>query len=153
MSPSTLFFLIACTTLSGCGTPEEMGEKERITKLLDRRQRGLEDSDPQLYLTTVSKNYNDGIDTYATIKAKTEKFKLSHFRIKIENRTIYIGKNQATVIEEYHLSAHLPSGKKLDILRQGVLRLEYEGTNGWKIVNGINDFSFPAETGQLHAPR
>ncbi len=152
MSPSALFFLIACTALSCCGTSREMSEKKRIIELLNRRQQGLEDSDPQLYLTTISKNYNDGIDTYATIKTKTEKFKRSYFRIKIENRTIYIGKNQATVLEEYHLSGQLPSGKKLDILRQGVLRLEYDKINGWKIVNGINDFSFPGETDQLHAP-
>ncbi len=153
MSPSALFLLIACTALSCSDPPKEMSEKKQISELLNRRQRGLEEGDPQLYLTTISKNYNDGIDTYATIKAKIEKFKLAYFRIKIENRTIYIGKNQATVVEEYHLSAHLPSEKKLDILRQGVLRLEYDKINGWKIVNGINDFSFPGETDQSHAPK
>jgi hypothetical protein len=142
MSPTATLFFIACIALS-CKTYDEKSPKELIIQLLDRRQRGLEENNPRLYLSTISPNYNDGIDNYATLSAKAERYKQVTFRIIIENRSIYISKNRATVIEEYHLSGSLPSGRKLDIKRQGVLRLEYDEAHGWKIVNGINDFSFP----------
>lgn len=142
MSPTAALFFIACIILS-CRTYDKESTKEQITQLLDHRQRGLEENNPRLYLSTISPNYNDGIDDYATLSAKAERYKQATFRIKIKNRSIYTSKNRATVIEEYQLSGSLPSGRKLDIKRQGVLRLEYNEAHGWKIVNGINDFSFP----------
>lgn len=141
-SLTAVLFCIACITLS-CKTYNEESPREQIIQLLNRRQKGLEENNSQLYLSTISPNYNDGIDNYATLSAKVKKYKQATFRIKIENRSIYISKKKATVIEEYRLNGSLPSGKKLDIKRQGVLRLKYNEAHGWKIVNGINDFSFP----------
>ena len=105
-------------------------------------------SNSSLYLSTVSRNYNDGIDTYSTLKKKCEEFlaQYSHLQVKIEKRTIYIDKKHATVVEEYRLSGLLPSGKKLAIHRQRLLRLEYDEADGWRIVNGIDDFSIPPKT-------
>ena len=143
MSPTAALLLIACFALS-CGTREETAHKNRIVQLLDHRQRGLEENNPQMYSSTISRNYNDGIDTYATLKTKAEQFlaQYSQIRIQIENRTIYIDKNRATVVDQYRFTGFLPSGKKLDLRRHVVLRLQYEEAHGWKIVNGINDFSF-----------
>jgi len=145
MSSTAALFFIACFTLS-CRTYDGKSPKEQITQLLDRRRKGLEENNPRLYLSAISPNYNDGIDNYATLSAKAERYKQATFRIKVENRSIYISKNRATVIEEYQLSGFLPSGRKLDIKRQSVLRLEYNEAHGWKIVNGINDFSFSNES-------
>ena len=135
--PIVAFFLVACTFLS-CGVNGEKNQEDRIIQLLARHRKGLEEKNPQLYLSAVSPDYDDGLDTYDTLKIKTEKFfsQYSNIRIKIEKRTIYIDKNKATVVEEYRLTGLSLSGEKLDVHRQGVLNLEYDETSGWKIVNG-----------------
>lgn len=146
-SSVAVLFLIVCITFS-CGTGEKENSEIQVTQLLANRRKGLQENNPSLYLSAVSRNYNDGIDTYDTLKKRCEEFltQYSHLQIKIEKRTVYIDKDRATVVEEYRLTGFLPSGKKRAFHRQGVLRLEYNKTDGWKIVNGIDDFSIPPET-------
>jgi hypothetical protein len=137
--PIAAFFLVACTFLS-CGVNGEKNQEDRIIQLLARHRKGLEEKDLQLYLSAVSPNYDDGLDTYDTIKIKVEKLSAQYsiLRLRIEKRTIYIDKNKATVVEEYRLTGRGSSGGKLDVHRQGVLNLEHDEASGWKIVNGID---------------
>ncbi len=119
--------------LCGCGSSPEA----QINKVLDKRKQGLEQKDIKLYMSTVSPDYKDGIETYDSIKRRTAGFfsAFDNIELTIEDRSIYLDGNKARVVEKYVLTFGLPSGKKTGKAEQ-LLTLRKE-KDGWKIIKGL----------------
>ncbi len=127
---------IVAVFLSGilsCGASPEA----QIHKVLDKRKRGLEQKDIELYMSCVSSDYKDGRETYAIIKQKTAGFfeAFDQIELTIEDRSIYVDGDSARVVEKYILTFNVPSGKKMGKAEQlFILRKEKDG---WKIIKGL----------------
>jgi ketosteroid isomerase-like protein len=123
----SLACLLACSA-----SPEE-----QITQVLEKRRQGLQNKDLNLYMSTVSPDYDDGENTYASIKQRTAGYfsTFEEIKLDVQNRSIYVTDDEARVVEKYILAFSLPTGKRMGRGEQ-VLILRRE-KDGWKIISGL----------------
>lgn len=105
--------------------------------MLDNRKQGLEKKDIELYMSTVSPNYNDRGKTYDSIKReRLEDFSIfKEMKLDIQNRSIYVNGDEAEVVEKYILTFSSRSNKRMG-KAEGLFKMQKE-EGGWKIIGGI----------------
>ena len=127
--------ILFCALILACGQKPE----KAIDAALDNRVNGLKNKDINLYMSAISSDYNDGKNTYATLKETAERHFLLFEKIdfQVKERSLYLNpaKDEATVVQNYYLSFTLPSGTKGGKADERlVLRKQKDG---WKIIGGL----------------
>jgi hypothetical protein len=123
----TIFFLLAC----------QISEEERIHQTLNRREEALQKRDLSLYLSCLSKAYQEKDEDFDRLQSRIGGYFKTFDRIEFNHwdRTIYIEGETARVIQQFHLEVER-GGKKNRYSGKEALVLKREGRN-WKITRGL----------------
>ncbi len=122
-----LLFLFAC----------QISEEEKIYQTLNRRQEALQKRDLSLYLSCISKTYQDkGEDVYR-LQERIEGYFKTFDRITYSSwdRSVQIEGDSSTVIQQFYLEVEKGT-KKNHYSGEEVLFLKKEG-KGWKFIKGL----------------
>ena len=122
-----LLFLWAC---QGSG-------EERIRQTLNQRGEALKKKDLSLYLSCISKGYQDREGDFAQLQKRMEAYFKNFDRIEYDywDRSIQIEGEMATVIQQFHLEVE-KGGKKNRYSGKEAFLLRREGRH-WKIFKGL----------------
>ncbi len=121
--------------LTYCGS----SPTEQINQALDRRKEGMIKKDIDIYMSAVSRSYDDGKNSYADIRKKMQDFfsVFDKIELQIEDRSFYISGKDAKVVEKYILSFSFPAGTQTGKAEQLFIMRKEE--DGWRIVNGLGN--------------
>ncbi len=130
--PFLLLLLIGFFVLN-CHASEE----ENVHRVLNQREEALRNRDLSLYLSCISKSYQDGKEDFGGIQRKVaESFRLfDGIDYVTRGRSIEIDGKEARVVQEFQLNASR-GGKKSSYSGKESLLLYKEGGE-WKIVKGL----------------
>jgi len=125
--PILLLFLWAC---QGSG-------EEQIRKTMDQRGEALKTKDLSLYLSCISKDYQDKEGDFSQLQKRMEAYFKSFDRIEYDywDRSIQIEGEMATVIQQFHIEVE-KEGKKSRYSGKEAFLLRREGRH-WKILKGL----------------
>ena len=129
--PIGLFWGLNCA-------PRSKGESERaIGEVLALREQAMEGKDIDRYMTCISEAYQDGNETYSSLRERMQRNFAAFESIDFSqfNRTIYPEGDTATVVQEYEIG-FVFEGKR-DCVRGKEKILLKRNAEGWKIVKGI----------------
>jgi hypothetical protein len=112
-------------------------EEENVHRVLNQREEALRKRDLSLYLSCVSKSYQDRDEEFDGIQRKVaESFKtFDGIEYASHSRSIEIEGKEARVFQEFELNA-TRAGKKSSFSGKESLLLHKEGGD-WKIVKGL----------------
>ena len=129
--PSFLF-LIFLLVLACQGS-----EEEKIYQTLNRRQEALQKKDLSLYLSCISKAYQDKEEDFYRLQKRIEGYFKTFNRITYSSwdRSVQIDGETSTVIQQIYLEVE-KGEKKNHYSGREVLFLKKEG-KAWKIVRGL----------------
>ncbi len=122
-----VLFLLAC----------QISEQEKIDQTLNRRQEALQKRDLSLYLTCISKAYQDKEEDLYRLQNRIEGYFKTFDRITYSSwdRSVQIDGETSTVIQRFSLE--LEKGEKKNRYSgKEVLFLKKEGRQ-WKIIKGL----------------
>jgi ketosteroid isomerase-like protein len=128
-----LFFLLPLLFLQAC----QVSQEEKIYQILNRRQEALQKRDLSLYLSCISKAYEDKEEDFNRLKKRIEGYFKTFDRITYSSwdRSVQIEGETATVIQQFHLEVE--KGEKINRYSgQEALFLKKEGRE-WKITRGL----------------
>ena len=133
MRRSLLSLLCAIFFLLACGTSDE----ERIQQVLNRRAEALDKKDLSLYISCVSKSYQDKGEDFDRLRNRIGGYFQTFDRIAYgcRDRSVQIEGEEATVIQQFHLEVE-QGGKKRSHSGKEALFLRKEAEE-WKIVKGL----------------
>ena len=122
-----IFLLLAC----------QVSEEEKIYQVLNRRQEALQKRDLSLYLTCISKAYQDKEEDFQRLQKRIGRYFETFDRISYScwDRSIQVDGETAAVIQSFYLevkkgaNTNHYSGKE-------ILFLKKEGRS-WKIIKGL----------------
>ena len=119
--------------LLACQTSEE----EKIYQTLNRRQEALQKRDLSLYLSCVSKSYQDKEEDVHRLQERMEGYFKTFDRItySIWDRSVQIEPDTSTVIQQFYLEVE-KGEKKSHYSGKEVLFLKKEGKE-WKFIRGL----------------
>ena len=122
-----IFFLLTC----------QVSEEEKIYQILNRRQEALQKKDLSLYLSCVSKAYQDKEEDFNRLEKRIEGYFKTFDRITYSSwdRSIQIDRETATVIQQFYLEVEKME-KKNRYSAKEALYLKKEGKE-WKIIKGL----------------
>jgi len=122
-----IFFLLTC----------QVSEEEKIYQILNRRQEALQKKDLSLYLSCISKSYQDKEEDFNRLEKRIEGYFKTFDRITYSswNRSIQIDRETATVIQQFYLEVEKRE-KKNRYSGKEALYLTKEGKE-WKIIKGL----------------
>ena len=122
-----ILFLLAC----------QASEEEKIYQILNRRQEALQKKDLSLYLSCISKAYQDKEEDFNRLEKRIEGYFKTFDRITYSNwdRSIQIDGKTAIAIQQFHLEVE-KGEKKNRYSGKEALFLKKEG-RGWKIIKGL----------------
>jgi len=122
-----IFFLLAC----------QISEEERIHQMLNRREEALRKKDLSLYLSCISKAYQDKEEDFNRLEKRIEGYFKTFDRISYSSwdRSVQIDGETATVIQQFHLEVE-KGEKKNRYSGKEALSLGKEGKK-WKIIKGL----------------
>ena len=128
-----LSFLVLILFFLACHVSEE----EKIYQTLNRRQEALQKRDPSLYLSCISKAYQDKEEDFYQLQKRIEGYFETFNRISYSSRdrSVQVDGETATVIQQFYLEVgrgekeNRYSGKE-------ALFLKKEGRE-WKITKGL----------------
>jgi ketosteroid isomerase-like protein len=122
-----ILFLLAC----------QASEEEKIYQILNRRQEALQKRDLTLYLSCISKAYQDKEEDFNRLEKRIEGYFKTFDRITYSNwdRSVQIDGETAMVIQQFHLEVE-KGEKKNRYSGKEALLLKKEGKE-WKIVRGL----------------
>jgi hypothetical protein len=122
-----ILFLLAC----------QVSEEEKIYQILNRRQEALQKRDLSLYLTCISKAYQDKEEDFNRLQKRIEGYFKTFDRISYSSwdRSVQIDGETATVIQQFYLEVE-KGEKKNRYSGKEALFLKKEG-KGWKITKGL----------------
>jgi ketosteroid isomerase-like protein len=125
----TFFFLLSCT----------VSEENQIIKTLNQREEALRKKDLSLYLSSVSKAYQDKDEDFGRLQNRIEDYFKTFDRIEYAcwDRTIRIEGERAVVIQQFNLDVE-KGGKKNRYSGREALLFKKEG-RGWKILKGLSN--------------
>jgi len=129
----SLFFLLPVLFLIAC----QVSEESRIRKMLDRREEALGKKDLSLYLSCISKDYQDKTEDIGQLQRRIEGYFKGFDRIDYAHwdRIIHIEGETASVIQQFDLEVE-KGGKKSRYSGKEALYLKKEGRH-WKIIRGL----------------
>jgi ketosteroid isomerase-like protein len=122
-----ILFLLAC----------QVTEEEKIYQILNRRQEALEKRDLALYLSCISKAYQDKEEDFNRLKKRMEGYFKTFDWIVYSSwdRSIHIDGETATVIQQFHLEVG-KGEKKNRYSGKEALFFKKEGKE-WRVVKGL----------------
>jgi hypothetical protein len=133
MRRSLLFLLLTIFSLLAC----QVSEEERIHQILNQRGEALQKKDPSLYLSCISKTYQDKDEDFGRVQKRMEGYFKTFDRIEYSswNRAIHIGGETARVVQQFHLEVE-KKGKKNRYSGKEALFLRKRGVSGklWGII-------------------
>lgn len=122
-----ILFLLAC----------QASEEEKIYQILNRRQEALQEKDLTLYLSCISKAYQDKEEDFNRLEKRIEGYFKTFDRITYSNwdRSVHMEGETATVIQQFHLEVE-KGEKKNRYSGKEALFFKKEGRE-WKIIKGL----------------
>ena len=122
-----LLFLLAC----------QVSQEEKIYQILNRRQEALQKGDLSLYLSCISKAYQDKEEDFDGLERRIEGYFKTFDRITYSNwdRSVQIDGETATVIQQFYLEAEKGEKKNRYSGKEAIF-LKKEGKD-WKIIKGL----------------
>jgi hypothetical protein len=133
MRRSSLFFVLFFLFVLAC----QVSEEERIDHILNRRQEALQKKDLSLYLSSISKAYQDKEEDFSRLQKRIEGYFKTFDRISYScwDRSFQIDGKSATVTQQFYLEVEKVE-KKNHYSGKEVLFLKKEGKE-WKIIKGL----------------
>ena len=128
-----LSFLLPVLLLLAC----QISEEEKIYQTLNRRQEALQKRDLPLYLTCISKAYQDKEEDVYRLQNRIEGYFKTFDRITYSSwdRSVQIDGETSTVIQQFYLEVE-KGEKKNHYSGKEALFLKKEGKE-WKIMKGL----------------
>jgi len=128
-----LFFLLPVFFLLTC----HISEEEKIYQTLDRRQEAFQSKDLSLYLSCISKAYEDKEEDFSRLQKRMEGYFKTFDRIAYSSwdRSVQIDGETSTAIQQFYLEVE-KGGKKNHYSGREVLFLKKEGKE-WRIIKGL----------------
>lgn len=128
-----LFFLLPVLFLLTC----QVSEEEKIFQTLSRRQEALQKRDLSLYLSCISKAYQDKEEDVSRLQKRIEGYFKTFDRITYSSwdRSVQTDGETSTVIQQFSLEVE-KGEKKNRYAGEEVLFLKKEGRQ-WKIIKGL----------------
>ncbi len=128
---SFLFFIFLL--LLAC----QISEEEKIYQTLDRRQEALQKKDLSLYLSCISRTYQDKEEDFDRLQKRIEGYFKTFNRISYTNwdRSVQIDGEMATAIQQFQLEVE-KGEKKNRYWGKEALLLKKEGKQ-WRIIKGL----------------
>lgn len=123
----TIFFLLTC----------QVSEEERIHQVLNRREEALQKKNLSLYLSCISKAYQDKEEDFSRLQNRIEGYFKTFDQIRYSSweRSVHIEGKTATVIQQFQLEVE-KGLKKNRYLGKEALFFQKEGRE-WKIIRGL----------------
>jgi hypothetical protein len=133
MRRSLLSFLLLILFLLAC----QVSEEEKIYQVLNRRQEALQKRDLSLYLSCISKAYQDKEEDFNRLQKRIEGYFRTFDRISYScwDRSLQVDGETAIVIQPFYLEVE-KGEKKNHYSGKEVLFLKKEGKD-WKIIKGL----------------
>ncbi len=131
--PFLSFLFLIFLLLLACQDSAE----EKIYQTLDRRQEALQKKDLSLYLSCISKAYQDKEEDFGRLQTRIEGYFKTFDRISYSSwdRSVQINGETATAIQQFQLEAE-KGDKKSRYSGKEALFLKKEGKD-WKIIKGL----------------
>jgi hypothetical protein len=122
-----LLFLLAC----------QVSQEEKIYQILNRRQEALQKRDLSLYLSCISKAYQDKEEDFDGLRKRIEGYFKTFDRISYSSwdRSIQIDGEAAIVVQQFSLVVEKGEKKNRYSGKEGLF-LKKEGKE-WKIIKGL----------------
>jgi ketosteroid isomerase-like protein len=122
-----ILFLLAC----------QVSEEEKIYQMMNRRQEALQKRDLSLYLSCISKDYQDKGEDVNRLEKRIDGYFKTFDRISYSSwdRSVQIDGETATVIQQFHLEVE-KGEKKNRYSGKEALFLNKEGRE-WRIIKGL----------------
>ncbi len=131
--PFPFFLCLILILLSACQDSAE----EKIYQTLNRRQEALQKKDLSLYLSCISKAYQDKEEDFGRLQTRIEGYFNTFDRISYSSwdRSVHIDGETATAVQQFQLEAE-KGEKKSRYSGKEALFLKKEGKE-WKIIKGL----------------
>jgi len=128
--PAFLFLLIL---LLAC----QISEEENVHQTLNRREDALQKKDISLYLSCISKAYQDGDENFDRLQERIERYFNTFDQIRYSHwdRTIHVEGDSARVIQQFYLEVER-QGRGNRYSGKESIFLKKEGRR-WKIIKGL----------------
>jgi len=122
-----LLFLLAC----------QVSQEEKIYQVLNRRQEALQKRDLSLYVSCISKAYQDKEEDFNGLEKRIGGYFKTFDRITYSNwdRSVQIDGETATVIQQFYLEVEKGEKKNRYSGKEAIF-LKKEGKD-WKIIKGL----------------
>ena len=123
----TIFFLLTC----------QISDEDRIDQVLKRREDAFHKKNLSLYLSCISKAYQDKNEDFSQLQNRIEGYFKTFDQIKYSswNQSVHIEGETAIVIQQFQLEVEA-GGKKNRFLGKEALLFKKEGKT-WKIMGGL----------------
>jgi len=133
MRRSPLFFVLFFLFVLAC----QVSEEEKIDRILNQRQEALQKKDLSLYLSCISKAYQDKEEDFEGLQKRIKRYFETFNRISYScwDRSFQIDGETAIVTQQFYLEVE-KAEKKNHYSGKEVLFLKKEG-KGWKIIKGL----------------
>ena len=131
--PFLSFLFLIFLLLLACQNSEE----EKIYQTLNRRQEALQKRDLSLYLSCISRSYQDKEEDFDRLQKRIEGYFKTFSRISYSSwdRSVQIDGEMATAIQQFQLEVE-KGEKKNRYPGKEVLFLKKEGKE-WRIIKGL----------------
>jgi len=133
MIKQLLSFLLPVLFLLAC----QVSEEEKINQMVNRRQEALQKKDLSLYLSCISRAYQDKEEDFSGLEKRIDGYFKTFDRIAYSSwdRSIEIEGNTVTVIQQFYLETE-KGEKKKSYSGKEALFFKKEGKE-WKIIKGL----------------
>ena len=133
MRKRSLSFLLPVLFLLAC----QISEEEKINQILNRRQEALQKRDLSLYLSCISRAYQDKEEDFYRLQKRIEGYFKTFDRITYSSwdRSVQIDGETSTITQQFYLEVE-KGEKKNHYSGREVLFLKKEG-KAWKILRGL----------------
>ena len=130
MRKRSLSFLLPVLFLLAC----QISEEEKINQILNRRQEALQKRDLSLYLSCISRAYQDKEEDYYRLQKRIDGYFKTFDRITYSSwdRSVQIDGETSTVIQQFYLEVE-KGEKKNHYCGKEVLFFKKEGKE-WRII-------------------
>ena len=126
-------FLLLVLLLQACTS----AEKGKIERLLAQRAEAFQEKNLALYLSCISKDYQDKEENFEKLKNRVSGYLETFDRIDYSawDQSIEIESNNATAIQQFRIEVE-KKGNKNHYAGKEVIHLRKEGGE-WKIISGL----------------